>query len=47
MGTIWARRMLLAVPLAAATVLTVLIGSADRLHLRSERIAGYGFLFAT
>jgi hypothetical protein len=44
---IWARRMLLATPIAAATVLTVLIGFADRLQLRSQRIAGYGFAFAT
>jgi len=42
---IWARRILLVVPFVVATVLTVLISSADRLHLRSERIAGYGFLF--
>ena len=32
-------------PFAAATTLTVLISFADRFHLRSERIAGYGFLF--
>ena len=43
----WLRRILLAVPLATATVLTVLINSADRFHLRSERIAGYGFAFGT
>ena len=44
---ILARRMLLAVPFATATVLTVLISFSDRLHLRSERIAGYGFAFGT
>jgi hypothetical protein len=43
----WLRRILLALPFAAATVLTVLISSSDRFHLRSERIAGFGFLFAT
>ena len=43
----WLRRILLALPFAMAMVLTVLISSADRLHLRSERIAGYGFLFGT
>jgi hypothetical protein len=44
---IWLRRALLAVPFLIATVLTVLISSARTLHLRSERIAGYGFLFGT
>ena len=43
----WARRILLALPFATAAVLTVLISFADRLHLRLERMAGYGFLFAT
>ena len=43
----WLRRILLAVPFATATVLTILIGCADRFHLRSQRIAGYGFLFGT
>jgi hypothetical protein len=43
----WLRRILLAVPLATATVLTILIGLADRFHLRSQRIAGYGFAFGT
>jgi hypothetical protein len=47
MGMIWARRILLAVPFATATVLTVLISFSDRLHLRSERMAGYGFAFGT
>jgi len=41
------RRILLAVPFAMATVLTILISSADRFHMHSERIAGYGFLFGT
>jgi hypothetical protein len=44
---IWARRILLAVPFATATVLTALISFSDRLHLRSERIAGYGFALGT
>jgi hypothetical protein len=43
----WTRRILLALPFVTAGVLTFLIGFADRLHLRSERIAGYSFLFAT
>jgi hypothetical protein len=43
----WARRILLAVPFALATVLTVLISCADRLHLRGQRMAGYGFAFGT
>lgn len=42
---IWVRRILLAVPFAIATILTVLIASAKSLHLRPERVAGYGFLF--
>ena len=41
----WPRRILLALPLVAAGVLTFLIGFGDRLHLRSEQVAGYGFLF--
>jgi len=44
---IWVKRMLLSLPLALAAGLTVLISFSDRLHLRSERIAGYGFAFAT
>jgi hypothetical protein len=46
-GLTWLRRILLAVPFATATVLTFLISFADRFHLRSQRIAGYGFLFGT
>jgi hypothetical protein len=41
------KRLLILSPFAVATVLTVLINVNDRLHLRSEHIAGYGFLFAT
>jgi hypothetical protein len=41
----WTRRILLVLPFVTAGVLTFLIGFADRLHLRSERFAGYGFLF--
>lgn len=43
----WLRRIILAVPFAVAAALTVLVSFADRLHLRLERVAGYGFLFAT
>ena len=45
-GLTWLRRIILAAPFAAAAVMTVLISFADRLHLRLERVAGYGFLFA-
>ena len=34
-------------PFVVAAALTVLISFADPLHLRVERVAGYGFLFAT
>ena len=44
---LWIRRIVVSLPLAIAGVLNVLIVFADRLHLRLERIAGYGFLFAT
>jgi hypothetical protein len=44
---IWARRILLALPFSVAAVLTILIEFADPLHLNLERLAGYGFLFAT
>jgi hypothetical protein len=37
-GMTWLRRILLAMPFAMATVLTVLISSSDRFHLRPERI---------
>jgi len=37
----------IAMPFAAAGLLTVLISCADRLHLRLERVAGLGFLFAS
>jgi hypothetical protein len=43
----WARRILLSAPPVIALVLTVLIRLADRLHLRSEHVAGYCFLFGT
>ena len=46
-GLNWPWRILLAVPFAGATALTVLISFADRFHLRSERMAGFGFLFGT
>lgn len=46
-GLTWLKRIMLAVPFAVAAVLTILISFADRLHLRLERVAGYGFLFAT
>ena len=41
----WLRRILLAVPFATAGVLNVLMLYADRLHLRSQLVAGYCFLF--
>lgn len=47
MKTSWFRRFLLLMPFAVALVLTVLIGFAGQLHLRLERVAGYGFLFAS
>ena len=43
----WFRRILLTVPFAMAAVLNVLMLNVDRLHLRREHVAGYGFLFAT
>lgn len=43
----WLRRILLMVPFSIAAVLNVLALNADRLHLRREHVAGYGFLFAT
>jgi hypothetical protein len=44
---IWTKRILLALPFAVAALLTVLVSLADRLGLNLERVAGYGFLFAT
>ena|ERR1700686_449145 len=44
---VWARRVVLALPFAAAATLHVLISIARPLHWRSEHIAGYCFLFAT
>jgi hypothetical protein len=41
----WPKRLLLISPFAVAAVLTALIIIADRLHLRSEHIAGFAFLF--
>jgi hypothetical protein len=43
----WAKRIFLTIPFAVASVLTILVALSDRLHLRLQRIAGYGFLFAT
>jgi hypothetical protein len=43
----WPKRLLLVSPFAVAAVLTALIIIADRLHLRSEHIAGFAFLFGT
>jgi hypothetical protein len=43
----WAKRLLIASPFAIVFVLTVLLEVGDRLHIRTERIAGYGFAFAT
>ena len=42
---IWLRRFVVALPFAVAAVLTVFTAFADRLHLRLEKVAGYGFLF--
>jgi hypothetical protein len=44
-GLIWARRLLLALPFATATVLTILVSSARHLHLRPQHVAGVAFLF--
>lgn len=44
---IWVKRILLMLPLATAAGLTVSITLSDRLQVRSERIAGYGFLFGS
>jgi hypothetical protein len=44
---VWTKRFLLALPFAIAAVLNVFLLIADRFHLRSEHIAGYGFLFGT
>ena len=44
---VWARRFLVTVPFLIAAALTTLMLFADRFHLYRERIAGYGFLFAT
>ena len=44
---VWTKRFLLALPFAIAAALNVLMLVADRFHLRSEHIAGYGFLFGT
>jgi hypothetical protein len=43
----WARRMLVALPLALAFILNTLMVAAIHLGWYRERIAGYGFLFAT
>ena|SRR6266478_4926639 len=43
----WTRRLLVALPFAIAAVLNALMLAVERLHLRREHIAGYGFLFAT
>jgi hypothetical protein len=42
---IWPKRLLLSLPFLVAAGLTALVGFADRLHLRSEHIAGFAFLF--
>jgi hypothetical protein len=44
---VWTKRFLLALPFVIGAVLNVLLLVADRFHLRSEHIAGYGFLFGT
>lgn len=42
---VWIRRTLVSIPFAVAGLLTILTSLADRLHLRIEHLAGYGFLF--
>jgi hypothetical protein len=44
---IWAKRILLLVPLLIAATLNLFVAIARPLNWRSERIAGYGFLFAS
>ncbi len=39
------KRVLLLLPFAVAARLTILVSLADTLHLRGQRIAGYGFAF--
>jgi hypothetical protein len=43
----WTRRLLVALPFTIAFVLTMLVELADRLQMRAERVAGYGFAFGT
>jgi len=43
---IWAKRTLLSVPFLAAAALNLFVVIARPMHWHSERIAGYGFLFA-
>lgn len=40
-------RLVIAIPFAIAALLTVLLVVADSLHLRTEHVAGLGFLFST
>jgi hypothetical protein len=44
---VWTKRFLLALPFAIAAALNGLLLVADRFHLPSEHIAGYGLLFGT
>ena len=44
---VWTRRILLGLPVAMASVLTLLISVSDRFHLNRQHIAGYCFLFGT
>jgi hypothetical protein len=41
----WFKRFVIALPIAVAAVLTALSRLANPLHLRLEKVAGYGFLF--
>ena len=43
----WTKRILLMLPFGIAAILNILIQVSDHLHLRGERVAGYGFLFAS
>jgi hypothetical protein len=44
---IWIRRALLSLPFVIAAALNVLVCFARQLNIRPERVAGYGFLFAS
>lgn len=45
--TPWTKRLVIGTPFAIAALLNVLSIVSGRLRLNGERIAGYGFMFAT